>query len=59
MRVSRVMEAAVWGCARWADTYLMPEVTASPELAAAFGRGGGGPAVLDVLVQIANTCLSQ
>lgn len=59
LHVYRVMEAAVWGCARWADTYLMPEEAASPGLADAFGRQGGGPAVLDVLMQIANACLSQ
>lgn len=53
------MEAAVSGAARWADTYLLANDPASAGLAAAFGLHGGGPAVLQALVQVANTLLSQ
>jgi hypothetical protein len=55
----RLMEAAVSGVARWADTYLMSQEPASSALAAAFGVQGGGLAVLHVLLQVANVCLSQ
>ena len=55
----RLMEAAVWSCARWADTYLLAAKPASPGLSAAFGRDGSGPAVVGALMHIANTCLSQ
>ncbi|EIE26728.1 hypothetical protein COCSUDRAFT_46205 [Coccomyxa subellipsoidea C-169] len=55
----RLMEAAASGVARWADTYLMAEDPASAGLANAFGLHGGGPAVLQALVQMANVLLSQ
>lgn len=56
----RLMEAAAWGCARWADSYLMPDEPASQGLRAAFGaKGGNGPHVVAVLLQVANTLLSQ
>lgn len=54
------MEAAAWGCARWADSYLMPDEPASEGLRAAFdAKGGNGPHVVAVLLEIANTLLSQ
>ncbi len=53
------MEAAVTGVARWADTYLMSDEPASHALGSAFGVNGGGPAVLHVLLQVANVLLSQ
>ena len=54
------MEAAAWGSARWADSYLMPDEPASEGLRAAFGaKGGNGPHVVAVLLQVANTLLSQ
>ena len=54
------MEAAAWGCARWADSYLMPDEPASEGLRGAFGaKGGNGPHVIAVLLQVANTLLSQ
>ncbi|BDA40620.1 probable Exportin-4 [Coccomyxa sp. Obi] len=55
----RLMEAAASGTARWADTYLMASEPASAGLGAAFGLQGGGPAVLQALVQVANILLSQ
>lgn len=55
----RLMEAAASGVARWADTYLMPSKAASAGLVSAFGLQGGGPAVLQALVQVANISLSQ
>lgn len=56
----RLLEAATWGCARWADSYLMPDDPASEALRASFGaKGGGGPHVVAVLLQVANTLLSQ
>ena len=56
----RLMEAAAWGCARWADSYLMPDEPASEGLKTAFGaKGGNGPHVVAVLLQVANTLLSQ
>ncbi len=56
----RLMEAAAWAAARWADTYLMPDEPASEGLQSAFGaKGGGGAQVVAVLLQIANTLLSQ
>lgn len=67
------MEAAVWAAARWADTYLLPDHAVPEPLAHAFGAGpipnggpgsecnggGGGPAVLDVLVKVAGMCLAS
>jgi hypothetical protein len=53
------MEAAVSGAARWANTYLMPDVPVSAALDVAFGLQGGGPAVLQMLLQVANVVLSR
>ena len=56
----RLMEAAAWGCARWADSYLMPDEPASEGLQASFGaKGGGGPHIVAVLLQAAITLLSR
>ena len=56
----RLMEAAAWASARWADSYLMPDEAASEGLQSSFGaKGGSGPQVVAVLLQIANTLLSQ
>lgn len=57
--MDRLMEAAASGTARWTDTYLMASEPASAGLSAAFGLQGGGPAVLQALVQVANVLLSQ
>lgn len=56
---SRLMEGAVWGAARWADTYLFPEEEEPlPEaLEAAFG-GDSGVHILDMLVHVAQHCLA-
>lgn len=56
----RLMEAAAWGCARWADSYLMPDDPASEGLQASFGaKGGGGPHIVAVLLQAAIALLSR
>eukprot|EP00898_Chlorokybus_atmophyticus_P008392 jgi/Chlat1/8554/Chrsp82S07946 len=63
----RLMEGLVWYLARWTETYLMPEQNAFPRgkenaaacaLVASFSAVGGGPNVLDALVQIAWTTLT-
>jgi hypothetical protein len=56
---SRLMEGAVWGAARWADTYLFPEEEEPlPEaLEAAFG-GEAGAHILDMLLHVAQHCLA-
>ena len=38
----RLMETFLWGAARWADTYLMPEDVGGSLHAAVFAGGGGG-----------------
>ncbi len=53
----RLMEAAVWAAARWADTYLFPEDALPAALEALFGASGSGPGVLEGLVRVATTCL--
>ena len=54
------MEAAVWGVARWADTYLLSqEEDLSPAMAQSFGAAGNGPSVLAALVQLAGTLLNS
>ena len=56
----RLMEAAAWGCARWADSYLMSDEPASEGLQASFGaKGGAGPHIVAVLLQAAITLLSR
>ncbi|KAK9812956.1 hypothetical protein WJX72_006385 [[Myrmecia] bisecta] len=55
----RLMEAAIWAVARWADTYLFPEEEFNSPLAAAFGAEGGGLHVLDALVKMAGALLSH
>jgi hypothetical protein len=56
---SRLMEGAVWGAARWADTYLFPEEEEPlPEaLEAAFGDAAGAH-ILDMLLHVAQHCLA-
>ena len=55
----RVMAAAVWAAARWADTYLLSGEDLSPAMAQAFGPAGNGPSVLAALVQVGSSLLSQ
>jgi hypothetical protein len=54
----RLLEACVWGSARWADTYLFPEEEEPlPEpLQAAFGDAAGRN-ILDMVVTVAQHCL--
>lgn len=54
----RLLEACMWGTARWADTYLFPEDEEPlPEaLQAAFGDTNGG-GILDMLVTVAQHAL--
>jgi hypothetical protein len=55
---SRLMEGAVWGAARWADTYLFPDEEPLPEaLEAAFGDQAGAH-ILDMLLHVAQHCLA-
>jgi hypothetical protein len=56
---SRLMEGAVWGAARWGDTYLFPEdAEPLPEpLEAAFGDQAGAH-ILDMLLHVAQHCLA-
>lgn len=56
---SRLMEGAVWGAARWADTYLFSEEEEPlPEaLEAAFGDAAGAH-ILDMLLHVAQHCLA-
>jgi hypothetical protein len=56
----RLMEVALWGAARWADTYLFPEEDPLLEcLEARFGAaGGGGQVALEMLAAAANQCLT-
>lgn len=55
----RVMEAAVWAVARWADTYLLSqEEDLSPAMAQSFGAAGNSPSVLAALVQLAGILLN-
>ncbi|KAI8465199.1 MAG: hypothetical protein J3K34DRAFT_461526 [Monoraphidium minutum] len=56
----RLMEVALWGGARWADTYLFPDEGPLPEpLESRFGgAGGGGQAALELLARAANECLT-
>jgi hypothetical protein len=55
----RLLEACVWGAARWADTYLFPEDEEPlPEpLERAFG-GDSGARILDMLVLVVQHCLA-
>ena len=54
----RLMEAAVWAVARWADTYLLPIAPVSPAMGRAFGAGPhNAPNVLQVLTLVAVTLL--
>ena len=54
----RLMEAAVWAVARWADTYLLPIAPVSPAMGRAFGGDPhNGPNVLQVLTLVAVTLL--
>ena len=55
----RLMEAAVWAIARWADTYLLPSEPTSFALATAFGAVGNGPGVLAALVRLVNLLLGR
>lgn len=54
----RLLEACVWGVARWADTYLFPEEGEPlPEsLQAAFGDASGRT-ILDMVVTVCQHCL--
>eukprot|EP00798_Chlamydomonas_sp_ICE-L_P020913 gene20913-27759_t len=54
----RLMETCVWSLARWADTYLYPD-EALPDVLLAMYAGQAGQSVLDMIVQVANTCLVQ
>jgi len=54
----RLMEACIWGAARWADTYLFPEEEEPlpAPLHAAFGDANGR-SILDMLVTVSQHCL--
>jgi hypothetical protein len=54
----RLLEACVWGAARWADTYLFPEQDEPlPQpLQAALGDTNGR-SILDMLVMVSQHCL--
>ena len=54
----RLMEAAAWGAARWAGTYVCPDGPLPPPLDAAFGARGGGPAVAASLAGAAASFLT-
>jgi hypothetical protein len=53
----RLMEAAVWALARWADTYLFPDEELPGVLQGAFG-GDAAVAVLDGVVQVGHGILA-
>lgn len=54
---NRLMEVCVAALARWCDTYLLPEEALPPALEQALGPMA--LEILDMAVQVANTCLVQ